>query len=351
MKRAYVVAALGAVVGAFVTMAACSSDDSTPPASTKDSGTTADTSTSGDGTPGDDTATGDETSTTDTGSGGEGGTPKCPTAPKAGKLADLLDPSKTATKVIVNDGMKLTGVVATSIKFRTRNPKKAGDPCQYSFFVADANATFVPYSGIQVIAYASNAVAGDGGGASCVADDLIPNDVKPGDLINVTGTYTEFGPTAASCGAATPAVPPPVPGKMPQLFKVCELTRTAGGTVPAPADVTPADISQQTGTGDPLLKYAGGLVRIKTVTAAGAPAFGAFKITGSELMVTDNIYYRGAATAPTGIAMGTAFTSITGLSTLDFCTWSLAPSQCADMVPASGSVCPSGTSTDAGTSD
>jgi hypothetical protein len=343
MKRAYVVAALTAVVGAFGTMAACSSDDSTPPQSKIDSGTTGnDTSTPGDETtPGDDSTPGDETSTTDTGSsGGDGSTtPKCPTSPKAGKLADLLDPAKTATKVIVNDGVKLTGVVATSIKFRTRNPKKAGDPCQYSFFVADANATFVPYSGIQVIAYASNAVANDAGGATCIGDDLIPNDVKPGDTIDVTGTYTEFGPTASSCGAATPPVSPPVPGKMPQLFKVCELTRTGTGTAPAPAVVTPAEISQ--GAGDALLKYAGGLVQINTVTAAGAPSFGAFKITGSELMVTDNIYYRGAATAPTGIMMGTAFTSITGLSTLDFCTWSLAPSKCTDMIPASGAVCPS----------
>lgn len=346
MKRAYFVAVLGSVVGSLLALAACSEDNSTAtPSPAKDSGVGTDASKTDSGV-GSDTGGGG----TDTGGGGGsdgGGGPVCPSTVKTGSIESFRDPA-SATKAIVNDGIKLTGVIATSIKYRTRNPKKAGDSCQFAVFVADANATFKPFSGIQILAYGDNAVATDSGGATCpTGTDPIPDDIKPGDKIDLTGTYTEFGPTATTCGAGTPPVAPPIPDKQPQIFKVCALTRTGTGTLPEPADVTPAQVETRlpdagvAGGAEPW-KWAGGLVRIKDVTSDSALDFGAFKVKGSTLEVTDTIYYRGAATAPT-VKAGDTFTSVTGVMLLDFCTWSLAPSKCTDMVIASGSgaKCPS----------
>lgn len=354
MKRAYFVAALGALVGSFLGLASCSEDNGTTnPGTAKDSGT--DTASPTDSGPGTDSAGGG-----DTGGGGDGGS-KCPATVKTGSIESFRDPA-SSTKAIVNDGVKLTGVIATSIKYRTRNPSKAGDPCQYAVFVADANATFKPYSGVQIIAYGADAVMNDAGRATCpTGTDLIPDDIKPGDKLDLTGTYTEFGPSATTCGGGTPPVPPPIPDKQPQVFKVCELTKAGTGTLPAPADVTPSQVETRApdagvAGGAENLKWVGGLVRIKDVeadtctgTCTGALAFGAFKVKGSTLEVTDTIYYRGAATAPT-VAVGDKFSSVTGVMLLDFCTWSVAPSKCADMVWASGTgKCPSGGTSDAGT--
>lgn len=333
MKRAYVVTVLGAVVGTFLGLASCSEANTTaPPSGVKDTGVTTDGGKS-------------DLGVTDTGGGGgdtgggDGG-PKCPSVVKTGSIAELRDPASGKT-AIVNDGVKLTGVVATSIKYRTRNPKNPGDPCQFAVFVADANATFQPWSGIQVISYGKNAEARDGGGVTCpIGTDFIPEDVKPGDLLDLVGTYTEFGPTADTCGKGTPALPPPLPAKQPQVFKVCELTKKGAGTLPVPADVTPSQLETKAldaGTAaDEVLKWTGGLVRIKDVTSDSALTYGNFKVAGSTLEVTNTIYYRGAATSPT-VAKGDTFTSITGVSLLDFCTWTLAPSKCTDMVPAAGS--------------
>jgi len=341
MKRAYFVGALGALVGTFLGLASCSEANTTTPATTpKDSGVGTDTGGTTTDTGGTTTDTGG--TTTDTGGGS-----KCPATLKEGSIESFRDPA-SATKAIPNDGVKLTGVIATSIKYRTRNPKKAGDDCIFAFFVADANATFKANSGIQVFAYGDPAVATDSGGATCpLGTDFIPDGVKPGDKVDLSGTYLEFGPSSATCGAGTPPVSPPIPEKMPQI-RACALTAAGAGTLPAAAVVTAAQLETRlpdagVASGAEVLKWAGGLVKIENVESASALDFGAFVVKGSRLEVTDLIYYRGAATAPT-VKAGDTFTSITGLMLLDFCTWSLAPSKCSDMVPASGSgaKCPTG---------
>lgn len=355
MKRAYFVAALGALVGTSLGLASCSEDNGTTNPSVKtDSGVTTDSTSPTDSGPGTDSGGGTD------GGGSDGTAPKCPTAPKTGSIESLRDPA-SSTKAIINDGVKLSGVVATSIKFRTSGtPKAAGDTCSFGVFVADANATFKPWSGILVLSYGPDAVASDSGGFTCKTDgDFIPADTKPGDKFDLTGTYTEFGPTATTCGKATPPLPPPSPDKMPEVFKVCEMTKTGTGTVPTPADVTPAQIETKAADAgsaiDEVKKWAGGLVRISnaeadtcTGTCTGALSFGAFKVKGSTLLVGDDIYYRGSATAPT-VAVGDKL-NVTGLVYLDFCTWTLQPSQCKDMTWVSGTgKCPASGGTDGGT--
>jgi hypothetical protein len=275
----------------------------------------------------------DSGSPTDTGGDGFTGPPPCPdpTTVKEGKLADFNDPAsgKTGAK---GDAIHVQ-VVATSIKFIVSKSKKSLK-CLYGVFAADANATFAPYSGILVVSQGNNGTIGPTGSVQCSEGDLIPTDIKAGDLLDLTGTYDIFGPSATTCGAGTPPVPPPTPATAPQLTQICKLTRTAGGTVPTPADVTPADL---VGGADTVLKWSGGLVKIsgvkaKTATAPGDSSFGAFTLDPSGLQITDTIYYRGAATAP-NVKVGDTFTAIIGQSYLDFCTWSLAPRGLCDFNP------------------
>lgn len=329
---------LGGVVGAGV---ACGSSDNGP-------GTTLNTDTGIGGdtgvTPKDtsvsettDSGTPSDTTPGDTPVDGFTGPPACPTTVAEGKLAEFNDPAsgKTAKK---GNGIHVN-VVATSGKFIVSKSKKSLK-CLYGVFAVDANTTFAPYSGIVVVSEGNNGtIDPTTGSVHCSDGDLIPLDVKPGDMLDVTGTYDIFGPTAATCGAATPPLSPPTPAKAPQLSSVCKLTRTAGGTVPAPLDVSSTDLAG--GASSPVLKYSGGWVRIKNVTATTATApgdssFGAFKVDPGGLQIVDTIYYRGAATAPV-VKVGDKFDSIVGESYLDFCSWSLAPvSRCGIAPPPTG---------------
>ncbi len=338
MKRAYAIGLLGAVVAsAVVGVVACGSSDSGGTVTVNDTGSKADTN-----TPPGDTPPGTDTNVPPPSDGGDTGTtadtsgpdlpPTCATTLKDGKLAEFNDPGspKKATK---GDGIHLTGVIATSGKFLVSKSAKTGT-CLYGVFVADANATFVAYSGILVVSQGVDATAGDSGATSCHDGDLIPKDVKAGDTLELKGLYDEFGPTAATCGGATPPTAVPNPAKAPQLAKLCAYTKTGDGTAPAPLAVTPDDIK---GTGPDQLKYSGGLVKVtavkaKTATAPGDTSFGAFALDPSGLAVGDKIYYRGAATAPV-VAVGQSFTEITGQSYLDFCTWTLEPRSICDIKP------------------
>lgn len=335
MKRVHVVVVLGALVGATLGVASCGEENTTTPPGTtlKDSGTS--------GT--DDGVT--DTGGTTTETGGDTATGPCPSVLKEGTIAELRDPA-SAKKVIQNDGVKITGAIVTSIKWRTQNPNDASDPCLFSIFVADPNATFTPWSGIQIIAYGDKPIALDGGRFTCADDkDAIPNTIKVGDKIDIKGTYSEFGASSMSCAKATPPLPPPSPEKMPQI-RACEITVTGTGALPAPAAVEPAKLAQDS---TELLQWAGGRVKIGPVTSDSDLSFGGFVVQGSKLVVSNDIYYRGAATAPT-VKKGDTFDEIVGLSYLDFCTWSLGPTQCSDMKPAAGSgaKCPSSSGSDAG---
>jgi hypothetical protein len=102
-----------------------------------------------------------------------------------------------------------------------------------------------------------------------------------------------------------------------------------GTTTPvAPADVTP---EQLVNMAPDLPKYVNGLVRVRTVTAGTATSptegdaartFGDFKLQGSNLNISDKIWYRGTGAT---VTVGQQFTEIVGISYLDFCTWGLSP--------------------------
>ncbi len=343
MKRAYVVGAVGVVLGSLFGMVSCSEETATTPPGRADSGDVTDSTSNTDGG-GDDSTPGSETTPTDGTTGGDAAKVTCPATTKAGSIASLMGPGTTLIK---NDGVKLSGVIATSRKFRlSSSPKKLGDDCLYGVFVADANATFLPYSGTLVLSYGLNAVA-SGTGFTCPLDtDLVPKDVAPGDKLDLIASFDSFGPTAATCSGG--GDPIPNPDKMRRLYKLCEITKTGTGAVPAPAVVPPNDLS----TGAEVAKWMGGYVKIENVEASSVLDFGAFKLKNSTLEVSNDIYYRGATTAPK-VDIGDKFTSITGLSYLDFCTWVLMPNTCGDMIaePSAGQVCPTANPMDAGPPD
>jgi len=339
MKRAYFVGLLGAVVGTVFGLASCSEDTTTaPPAAAKDSGA------------GDSLVTTDTNATTDAPKSdvkSEGGSGGCPATIKSeGTVADIRKPD-SAKKVIPNDGVKITGAIVTSIKWRTRSPSASFKSCLYSIFVADPNATFTPYSGVQIIAYGDDPVVVDGGRYNCDdSTDVIPKDIKPGDIVDITGTYTEFGPSSSQCGSAMPTpLPPPSPEKAPQI-RACAIAKKGTGAVPAPAVVDVAKIGD--GSAE-LLQWAGGVVKVANVEAGANAEFGNFTLKDSKAAVSDIIWFRGTGWT---VKAGDKFDEIVGHPLIDFCTWSLAPSSCLDAKAATGTdiKCPM-MSTDAGAAD
>jgi hypothetical protein len=337
MKRAFAIGVLGVVVaGTVVGAIACSSDSGGGPTPGTDSGVKIDTAVPGDGTSidtlgvdtlGIDTLGTDSPGTDTSTDGGPVLPPACPATLKDGKIAEFQDPA-SAKKAALNDGLHLAGVIATSPKFLVSKAKSG--TCLYGVFVADANATFLPYSGILVVSRGNNASPFETGtGTFCTNGDLIPNDVKAGDVLDLKGTYDMFGPSSATCGGATPPVPPPTPAKGAQLTQLCAYSKTGDGTVPTPATVLPDDIKGV----DATAKWAGGLVKVTGVkTKTAVDGFGNFTLDPSGLQVGDKIYYRGAATSPV-VPAGTSLTEIVGMSYLDFCTWSLEPRSVCDIKP------------------
>ncbi len=261
----------------------------------------------------------------------------CAPGAKSGSLAGFNDPA-SSTKAADSDPVKLTGVIALSRKFLVSKSKTGR--CTYGLFVADAHAAFAPYSGSLVTARGTDAVASDSGGTFCTNGDVIANDVAPGDVLDLAGTYDIAGPSAATCGAGSPPLPVPNPATTPSVI-LCDYKKTGTAAVPTPLVVDPADLK----SGAKVLQYAGGLVQInavkaKTATMAGDTTFGTFYLDPSQLAVGDIIYYRGAATAPT-VTVGQTFTSIVGVGYLDFCTWTLQPRTICDLTPTpGGATCP-----------
>ena len=91
-------------------------------------------------------------------------------------------------------------------------------------------------------------------------------------------------------------------------------------------------------------------MKVTNVEASAAASFGNFPLKDSTLAVSDIIWYRGTGWT---VANGAKFDEIVGTPLIDFCTWSLAPSFCADAKAATGTNinCPAPMTTDAGTSD
>ena len=324
------------ILGAGTAFVACSSSDVTPvpgvDSGVKDSGGT-DTNV-GDTNVGD-TNVGDTVVATDTNPAADTGpdaNPLCTGTPTTGALKSFNFPSQLSKNTLVS----ATSIIATSPKFLVSFSKTTGS-CLYGFFATDGGqTTFGEYSGSLIISYGNKGTVG-GTSSTCSEGDSIPTGTKPGDQFDISGTYAAYGPTLTSC-TGTPA---PSPTKIPEIT-LCSITAKGTGTLPAPAAVTEADLKNDSTT---LPKWVNGWVKVSNVTAGGAVAdgglspdggagatdgFGAFTSVGG-LNIADKLYFT-AEGAP-AIAPGQVFTSIQGISYLDFCSWSLWPTHLTDFAP------------------
>ncbi len=309
-------------------------------------------------------STGSETTgATSTGVGGGGAV--------IAKIHDLTGDPKSTNKVGPGIDVKLPGVVAMSRKFLIS--KSGSGSCLWGVFVSENIPTAKPYTGILVVDYGDNASASMPGGMSYCpvatpaspAGGRIPDDVVPGDVLDIIGIVTSYAPTPDPKKNAC------VAGMAKQLqFS----TSGAGGTVsrttiagpiPAPYDITDAELKLLAphGLSQAFYSMMGGVkIRLKNVQAGPLPApiiatgavgdHGEIYLAGSGLRVARKVYYQGLLASQSDICRAnpvysdpaTMFTSIEGLTMLDFCDWAIAPgNRCNDIAPPSsdctGKVC------------
>jgi hypothetical protein len=313
------------------------------------------------GTGGSTTGTGTLTTSTNgaggTGSGGSGSGGSVPAIVVTIKqITDSTDPGHVGAKTAV----EVDGVVVMSHKFLISQSKTTGS-CLWGIFVSAPGLTeTAPNSGLLVASYGTQAEIAEGGtkafcplpGTTGPAGDAIPDDVKIGDVLNITGKTDYYIPKTCGMAAGDASV------AQYQISNVISaLPPTSGPTTatpPTPHTLTDAEIAQLASGNDTAFhdQWGGVKVRIQNVTSVAqqtdagpgviTDAFGHIVLAGSNLQVGDKIYYQGllksmgniCRTGPVYADTTTTFTQIDGFSYLDFCTWGLLPdNRCADLVP------------------
>lgn len=298
-------------------------------------------------------------STTTTGTGGTG---------SSGMEVTIQD--ITTNKVGPDIPIKVSGVVAMSHKFLVSQSSTTGSCLWGVFLSAPGITTTDKNTGILAVSYGTQAMIPDGGSkAFCPviqqgvpAGDGFPDDVKPGDVFDVTGKSAKF--VLSSCGTK--------PGETTiaqyQISNVAPGGAVKKGTapVPAPAVISETDLAKVAGQTDQafLNEWGGVKVRIKDatpvlVTPMGGTApgivgdFGKITLMGSNAQVGDKIYYQGLLNSfmdpchmgPHYADNNTVFSAIDGFVFLNFCTWDIEPeNRCVDLQPPSddcaGNLCP-----------
>lgn len=259
------------------------------------------------------------------------------------------------------------GAVAMSTKFLAS--KSSSGSCLWGVFVSAPGLTTTgPNTGILALSYGTPASAPDGGGtaycptiqAGQPAGDSFPDDVGPGDVLDLYGETDSYIPTACSSGDAGPGASM-VPGI--QLSKVNQVVRTTTkGPVPTPAVLSTSDLATLAAGSDATWLNSWGSVRVQAQNVTVMPYQNNLTDTYGHMFLSngievgDKLYYVGYVrksdvcySGPVYPTSSPTFNSITGFIYLDYCNWSIAPSdKCHDLDPASED-CAS--MYDAGTSD
>jgi hypothetical protein len=257
--------------------------------------------------------------------------------------------------------VRLEGVVAMSQQFLvSRN--STTNSCLWGVFVsAPGLATTAANTGLLVTSYGVLATVPDGGtSAYCPVRSVdptgsaIPDDVQPGDVLDVIGEadYFLLDNCATEPGGTT------VPQR--QLSQVCSVVVTGTVAVPAPAVVPPADVARLAAQTDTAFHDQWGGVKVRlTGVGADVPAspttctmggnsvvgnYGIITLASSSIPVSPKLYYVGYLRSepchayPEFCTAGASYswTAIDGFHYLDFCTWGLAPNdKCAEFDPRS----------------
>ncbi|MGK3995283.1 hypothetical protein [Sorangium sp. So ce1024] len=287
-----------------------------------------------------------------TGSAGEGGSGT--EDPPAARLTTIEE----ITTGAVGEGVdvEVKGVVAMSRKWLVSKSRSSGS-CLWGVFLSAPDITVTEAnSGILALSYGTRGVTDDRGNVVCPdmeqepAGDAFPDDVKPGDVLDVTGRTSYYSPS--DCDQQPPEANP-TRVKQRQLANVTLVKRTGTAPVPEPRAFSGEEIAKLGAPGDPdgeKFHDAWGGVKVRLAgplkptlqgdmqTVVGA--YGNIVLAGSELRVGDKMYYVQGSTnacdqAPDYPSTDIEWARIDGFSTLDYCTWSLQPSnKCADFDPA-----------------
>ena len=346
-------ASAACVLGFCVVATACRTEENNNP-------------TGGDGGSGATGASGPGSGGAGPGSGGSGGT-----GGAGGEGGGACDGKEVTIEQITNaqatgavgkgTPVKVKGAVAMSHKFLV-SQSNAGN-CLWGVFVSAPGLTETQaYSGVMVLAYGVPAAIPPGGTkAFCpklsnykegdpLPGDAIPDDTKPGDVLDITGVADSFLLSACQNEMNGSEVP------QTQIAFTCAVAKTGTAALPTPHAFTdPADIAKLGSTTDQDFHNAWGGVKVRVSNVKPVPQpdpeggmtevvvgdFGVIKLQDSNLEVGDKIYYRGyeqndCYAAPVFPDLNMTFNTIDGFSYLSYCTWGLQPDgKCTDFDPKS----------------
>lgn len=344
------IASLTVALGAS-TMAGCQSDTTGGGAGTSSSSSSG----SGGSASSSSGTAGGTTSSSSSSSSGTGG------AAQEVTIQDIAT-GKVGPKIPV----QVNGVVAMTKKFLVSKSNNTGS-CLWGIFVSAPGLTETGEStGALAVSYGTQATIPDGGTkAFCPvieqgepAGDGFPDDVKPGDVLDLTGKTDKFLSTSCTDPGQSTV------GQI-QISNVITAVKKGTAAVPAPHVFTPADLTTLAGQTDSAFfsKWGGVKVRVQNVKPlvvtpdGGAPTivgdFGKIKLEGSNAEIGDKIYYQGLMASlgdvcrkgPVYADNNVTFTQVDGFVYLNFCTWDLEPAnRCVDLQPPSddcaGELCP-----------
>ncbi len=296
------------------------------------------------------------------GSGGSGGASAC-----SGKEATLYqvnqDPSAVGGVIGNKTAVHLKGVVAMSQKFLVT--KSGAGRCLWGVFVSapDVGATTKEYSGVMVVSRGTDAVLNPQdqktycpklGVAGETPGDAIPDDVKPGDVLNVVGLtdYFLLNNCAMEVNGSKVA--------QRQVSNACLVEKTGDTVTPPEPHVftDAADIAELASPTNKEFHDKWGNVKVRVEGQLAAvpqmvnnkpsviTSFGEVVLQGSNLTIGDKLYYRGYLKASNPCYDGPKFTppmsgsymfeALEGFAYLNYCTWGLqASNKCTDYMPAS----------------
>jgi len=340
------------------------------------------TTSSGDGGSGSGTG-----GTMNTGGGGQGGS-------GGGGMELPVVTIQEITSGAIPSGVdvEVHGVVAMSPKYMVSQSNSGS--CLYGVYISAPGLTETePNSGVLAISYGSMATTGSDGNLYCArlgedpAGDAFPDDVKPGDVLDIVGETSHFllsfcgdacGDTTCTadelacynnsacmehrCWEDCSADPLPYAEsqvKQRQLAKVSKVERTGTGPVPVPHALSADEMLKLSSGTDQAFRDTWGGVKVRLTNVTPVPwstgkvvNFGSIvadtdpSVMGvSKVQIGNDIYYRGYAPmdqfchkSPVFDTATITWNHVDGFVTLDTCTWTLqAVDMCADFDPASSS--------------
>ncbi|APR86742.1 hypothetical protein A7982_12091 [Minicystis rosea] len=296
------------------------------------------------------TTTGSNTTTTgsNTTTSGTGGSASVPAT-----IEDI-----TTNKVGLNTLVKLSGVVAMSSKFLVVSNDTS---CLWGVMLSAPGLTeTAKNTGIVAVSYGTKPAYNDAGkGPYCptiqkgdAAGDGFPDDVKPGDVLDVVGKVGSYIPS--TCGAAGETA---IAGLQLTNIFPGDVTRTStGGPVPTPHALASDEVTKLAAQTDMAFYRAWSGVKVRLEDVKPQPVtgpdgglsvtgdFGVITLQDSNVKVGDKLYYHALLNSlkdpchmgPHYADTNVTFTHIDGFVYLNYCTWDLEPTnRCVDLAPPS----------------